>query len=250
MTLIDSHCHLDFAIFDEDRDVVFARANAAGVTQMVVPAVAQHNWSAVARMQEDYGVWPAYGLHPVFTDQHQRSDIDALAAWLESHSAVAIGEVGLDGRFDNLSQQEDYFRAQITLAQGLALSLIIHAHAALEQVIQILAGYQGVRFVIHAFSGSDQQLARIFDLGGMIGVGGTLTYSRARRLRRQISQAPLDRLLLETDAPDQPLCGKQGERNEPANVVSVCATLAELRGVDPQTIAQATTDNAQHFFNS
>ncbi|MBV7434955.1 TatD family hydrolase [Cardiobacteriaceae bacterium TAE3-ERU3] len=248
--LIDSHCHLDFAEFDPDRDAVLKRAREAGVAQIVVPAVSRASWADVARLCGDVaGCHAAYGLHPYFLDQHAVEDIDVLADWLDHHDAVAVGEAGLDFAIDaDRKLQQRYFTAQLELAESLDLPIILHAHRALEQVLQTLKTYPDVRFVVHAFSGSDQQLAQLLDLGGYIGVGGTVTYERAQRLRRQVSSMDFSRVLLETDAPDQPLCGYQGERNEPARVGEVARVVAELRALSRDEVAAQTSDNARRFF--
>ena len=248
--LIDSHCHLDFAAFNTDRDTVLERANEVGVAQIVVPAVSRASWADVAALCADKaGCHAAYGLHPYFLDEHTEADIDALGDWLADHPAVAVGEAGLDFAIDaDRKVQQRYFTAQLELAESFDLPIILHAHRALEQVLQTLKKHSDVRFVIHAFSGSDQQLEQLLDLGGYIGVGGTVTYERAQRLRRQVSTVDFSRVLLETDAPDQPLCGYQDERNEPARVGEVARVVAELRALPPEDVAEQTSNNTRRFF--
>ncbi|MFN4264000.1 MAG: TatD family hydrolase [Thioalkalivibrionaceae bacterium] len=230
---IDFHIHLDFPAFDDDREAVVSAAIAAGVEDFIVPAVTRERWSRLASLSSRFGWHPAYGLHPCFGQHHHPSDVEALEAWLDDHpEAIAVGEIGLDGARPDQAEQAKRLTAQLAIARQYGLPVILHAHRALETVLlhlreHVRAG--GVGGVVHAFSGSDVQLDRLLDLGFSIGVGGPVTYPRAARLRRQVARVPADRLLLETDAPDQPLRGHQGQRNVPAQVAKVAAVVAALR---------------------
>jgi len=252
--LVDSHCHLDAAEFDPDRAAVVARARAAGVRRLVVPAVTAASWPKLRQVcAQAPGLFPAYGLHPVFLDQHQPAHLDELEAWIERERPCAIGECGLDFFMPELdpAQQALYFQAQLRLALKYGLPLIIHARRAVDAVIATIrriGGSSGLRGVVHSFSGSPEQARRLWDLGFMIGLGGPLTHERAQRLRRLVAGMPLEWLLLETDAPDQPDAAIRGQRNEPARLGVVLETVAGLRGQDPAEVARATTANAERLF--
>ena len=196
------------------------------------------------------GLFPAYGLHPMFLSRHQPADLQALADWIEREQPVAVGECGLDFHVQTLDPdaQQHYFQGQLRLARDFDLPLIIHARRAVEAVIVAIRRVGGLRGVIHSYAGSPEQARQLWDNGFLIGLGGPVTYERAQRLRRLAAQMPLDSLLLETDAPDQPDADHRGQRNEPARLPRVCELIAQLRGQSPEDIAKATSDNATRLF--
>jgi TatD DNase family protein len=148
----------------------------------------------------------------------------------------------------DLATQRHYFSAQLALARELDLPVIVHARRAVEEVILSLRRLPGLRGVVHSFAGSEQQAQRLWDIGFHLGIGGPVTYARARRLRNLVARMPLDRLLLETDAPDQPDAMHRGQRNEPARLGEVLGCIASLRDESAAAIATATTANARRLF--
>lgn len=249
--LFDSHVHLDAAAFDPDRDAVIARARQVGVKTMIVPAVDFASWARIRSLCADHqGLLPAYGLHPMYLAQHAPGHVDALSSWLDDGDAVALGEMGLDFHLDGLDQQlqRDYFVRQLQLARDRALPVIVHARGALEEVLLTLRRMPGLRGVVHSFSGSEQQARQLWRMGFHLGIGGPVTHDRAQRLRRIVAQMPLEFLLLESDAPDQPDAGHRGQRNEPARIIEVLRCVAMLRGASTAEIASATTLNARRLF--
>ena len=254
MELIDSHCHLDAAEFDSDRGQVLVRARSAGVTRLLVPATAAAGWPKLRQVCADApGLYPAYGLHPVFLAEHRPQHLDALGEWIERERPKAIGECGLDHFVDGLDPQAQafYFEGQLRLAGDTGLPLVVHARRAVDATIAAIRRIgtgSGLRGVVHSFSGSPEQAQRLWDLGFLVGLGGPVTWERALRLRRLVATMPLQFLLLETDAPDQPDAGIPGQRNEPARLTRVLETVAQLRGQDPAEIAAATTANAERLF--
>ena len=251
MRLIDSHSHLDAAEFDADRDAVAARAASAGVVAQIVPAVSAATFPALAALCRDRkDLFAAYGLHPMYLDQHADADLDAVRERLVCEPAVAVGECGLDFYVDGLDRerQRRLFEAQLRLARDLDLPVILHARRAVDEVILHLRRIGGLRGVVHSFGGSAEQARQLFQLGFHLGIGGPVTYERAQRLRRLVASMPIDRLLLESDAPDQPNAGARGARNEPAAIVEVAEVVAGLRGVDVAEVAAATTANAIRLF--
>ncbi|GGA74291.1 hypothetical protein GCM10011521_10570 [Arenimonas soli] len=249
--LYDSHCHLDAAEFDADRPAVLARARQAGVARQLVPAVDRASWDAIrALCAAEPGLRPAYGLHPMFLDRHQPGHLDELRDWLEHERPAAVGECGLDFFVDepDPESQRLYFRRQLELAREFDLPVILHARRAVEEVIGTLRQVGGLRGVVHSWSGSEEQARQLFDLGFCLGIGGPVTYERARRLRRTVASMPLDCLLLETDAPDQPDAQWRGQRNEPARLCQVLDVVAQLRGQAAASIAEATSANALRLF--
>lgn len=249
--LVDSHTHLDLDAFDADRPAVIARAGEAGIRHMVVPATDSESWQRVrALCSGRTDIHPAYGLHPMFMSRHRLDDLDRLGAWLNDNPAVAVGEIGLDfHRADSDRHlQQQFFDTQLRLAHDLRLPVIVHARQALEQVSLTLRRCAGVRGVVHSFSGSEQQARKLWDIGFHLGIGGPVTYERAQRLRRIVAGMPIEFLMLESDAPDQPDAAHRGQRNEPARITEVLRCVAALRGESEQQVAQATTANATRLF--
>ncbi len=250
--LVDSHSHFDAAEFDADRAAVLERARAAGVARQLVPAVDAAGWPKLREVCAGApGLYPAYGLHPTFLDRHAPEHLLQLREWIERERPLAVGECGLDHFVEGLDRdaQARYFQAQLELAREFDLPVIVHARRAVEAVLLAIRGVGGLRGVVHSFSGSQQQAEQLWDLGFLLGLGGPVTYARARRLRRLAATMPLEYLLLETDSPDQPDCHHQGQRNEPARLTVVLQTIAELRDQDPAEIAATTTANAERLFN-
>ncbi len=249
--LTDSHCHLDAPEFDHDRDAVILRAQAAGITRQVVPAIEARGWPRLRDIcKNGTGLFPAYGLHPMYLPSHQPAHLQELGQWIAREQPVAVGECGLDFFVDGLDKDEQqlYFDGQLALARDFDLPVVVHARRAVDAVIASFKRIGGLRGVVHSFSGSPEQARQLWQLGFLVGIGGPATYSRANRLRGLVTEMPLEYLLLETDAPDQPDAGIRGERNEPARLSFICQTIAELRGVEAEVIAAATSANAQRLF--
>ncbi|HEY8326863.1 MAG TPA: TatD family hydrolase [Rhodanobacter sp.] len=249
--LVDSHVHLDGDAFTGDRGAVIERARQAGVGTMVVPAVDADSWPTIRDLCARHaGLHPAYGLHPMFLSHHAPGHVDALSSWLNENHPVAVGEIGLDFHVDSLDHdlQRHYFLRQLQLARARDLPVIVHARGALEEVTLTLRRSGGLRGVVHSFSGSEQQARQLWDLGFHLGIGGPVTYERAQRLRRIVAHMPIEFLLLESDAPDQPGAAHRGERNEPAHVSEVLRCIAALRDESEADIAAATSANARRLF--
>lgn len=253
--LVDSHCHLDADAFDEDRDAVIARARTAGVGRQVLPAVDAAGWPKLREVcARGPGLFAAYGLHPMYLVSHTDAHLADLRGWIECERPVAVGECGLDYFVDGLDHetQAHYFDGQLRLAREFDLPVIIHARRAVDAVIAAIRRVGGVhgglRGVVHSFPGSMEQARQLAQAGFLLGLGGPVTYERAKRLRTLAATAPIEWLLLETDSPDQPDSGIRGQRNEPARLTRVLDTIATLRNADPADIARATSTNAQRLF--
>ena len=252
MRLVDSHSHFDAAEFDADRAAAHARAVAAGVVAQIVPAVDAAGWPKLRQTCADFpGLWPAYGLHPMYLDAHRPEHLPALRAWIERERPLAIGECGLDYFVEGLDAeaQSFYFDSQLRLAREFDLPVIVHARRAVDAVIAAIRRIGGLRGVVHSFSGSAEQAAQLHRLGFLLGIGGPVTYARANRLRKLVAGMPLEQLLLETDSPDQPGAAHRGQRNEPAHLLEVLDAIATLRKVPRDDIAAATRENAVRLFN-
>jgi TatD DNase family protein len=245
--LIDTHCHLDAAEFDADRDEVAARAVAAGVTAIVVPAVEVGNFGDVERTCARYaGCLPAWGIHPMYVDRARDEDLGALRAQLRDKSAVAVGEIGLDHFVPGLDRQrqERFFVEQLKIARDFDLPVLLHIRRAQDAVLKQLRRI-GVRGgIAHAFNGSRQQAVEFIKLGFKLGFGGAMTYARATRLRELAASLPLEAIVLETDAPDMAPAFAESRRNSPEYLPHIAGELALLRAIAPSEVEQATGANA------
>lgn len=247
MELFDSHCHLDVSEFAADREAVLARARAAGVLRIVVPAVDAAGWDGLmALCREEQGLYPALGLHPIYIDQHDDADVAALRQWVVEERPVAIGEIGLDFYLKDLGRekQQRLFEQQLAIAEEYGLPVLLHVRKAHDQV---LATLKQMRFshggIAHAFNGSLQQAEQYMALGFKLGFGGMLTYERSNKLRQLAVELPLESIVLETDAPDMTPSAHHGERNSPEYLPEVVQALGELRGESVEEIAKTTTTN-------
>ncbi len=249
--LIDTHCHLDAAEFDADRDAEYARAVAAGVGIQVVPAVSRDTFATVAATCARYpGCLPAWGLHPMYIHVHRPEHLAELRAQIEAQRPLAVGEIGLDLFVKDLDPaiQEFFLVEQLKIARDCDLPVLLHCRKANDELLKQLRRI-GVRGgIAHAFNGSPQQAEAFIKLGFKLGFGGAFTWPRANNLRRLAVELPLEAIVLETDSPDIPPVWIGRGRNAPGELPRIAATLAELRGLDVDTVAQATTRNARALF--
>jgi TatD DNase family protein len=252
MKLVDTHCHLDDSSFDPDREDVIRHCLELGVDQIVVPAVRRSDWDALLDLcQRHPGLSPALGLHPAYIQDHQQSDLDRLAQYLEKPEVVAVGEIGLDFFIDNpeREKQEAFFDAQLDLAQQADQPAILHVRKAHDRVLHFLRQKKLNGGIAHAFNGSLEQAKHYINLGFKLGFGGMLTYDRSNKLRRLAKELPLDAIVLETDSPDLTVSQHHGERNSPEYLPYCLEALARVRGLDPEQVAEQTTKNAQTVLN-
>jgi TatD DNase family protein len=257
---IDTHCHLDAAEFDADRDAVVARARAAGIGQIVIPAVDAGNFEAVRALAHRHGLAYALGIHPMCTDRAGEGDLALLRAALIRHAddprLVAVGEIGLDHFVAGLDRerQATLFAAQLRLASEFGLPVLLHVRRAVDPVLKELRRRRPPGGFAHAFNGSEQQAAAFVELGIRLGFGGALTFERALRIRRVGRSVARDAIVMETDSPDiapqwryrtaAARAAGATMRNEPAELARIGAELAALRGDDVDAFAAATTANA------
>ena len=251
MDLIDSHCHLDDDRFDDCREQVITRAAQAGVTRMVIPATTANRWDKVKQVcAEHEGLYPAYGLHPMFIEQHHVSHLRELDEWLEREQPIAVGECGVDFFHSKVDEkwQLQLFLEQLQLANSYHLPLIVHVRKAMDEVISLLRKHARYGGVVHSFAGSQQQALQLHDLGFKLGIAATVGFERARKLRAVVAAMPDEALLLESDAPDQPGAGHRGQLNQPAYILEHLQTMAELRECAIADLAATLNQNAESLF--
>ena len=256
MRFIDSHCHLDFPPFNTAFAETLALATAVGVEKIIAVAVTAQRFEQVMALAEQADmVYSALGLHPVWINQHQPQDLELLERQVSrrANKLVAIGEIGLDSYTpvlrEGLSSQIHYLQQQLSLAKVHRLPVILHSRGTHEILTKILRQQQlPSTGVIHGFAGSYQQGKQFIDLGYCIGVGGTISYARANKTRNAIAKFPLQSLILETDSPDMPLHGYQGQANRPERILQVFQHLCELRTESPEIISQQLWQNSLRTF--
>lgn len=251
----DSHCHFDFSDFDSDRDTIWQQCQAQGVTKMLVPGVAPEQWQKAAQLSAKHqGIYCAAGIHPWWIKDLSAGDCDSIERRLREALAepkcVAVGECGLDAMIEtSLAEQLKVFNRHLQLASELQMPLIIHCRKAHNELLVALKKYSlPSGGVIHGFSGSIEMAENYWSLGFRLGIGGTITYERAYKTREAVKLLPIAAIVLETDAPDMPLQGGQGQRNSPQNIPLVARDLAEIRGESLAAIAYHTTQNACRLF--
>jgi len=248
MDLIDTHCHLDDPSFDADRAQVLSRCEREGVRRIVVPGVTADSWDNLLELCETHtGLYPALGMHPMYLEAHKPEHLDQLAALIEEHQPVAIGEIGLDFYIEgsDKQQQESLLRAQLDFARHTNLPVLLHCRKAHDQILKALREIPVRGGIAHAFNGSLQQAQQYIDLGFKLGFGGMLTYERSNKLRKLARELPLEAIVLETDAPDMTVASHRGERNSPEYLPECLAALAQVRNADPTEVARQTTANAE-----
>jgi len=261
---IDTHCHLDAREFDADRAGVVQRANAAGVTMQVLPAVGVFNFETVRALAHEYGLAYALGIHPLCVGNAADDDLDKLEAALQAHRddprLVAVGEIGVDlfvpGLIAIRPRQEHFYREQLKIARRAGLPVLVHVRRSADAVLAGLRRIDVPGGIAHAFNGSDQQAGHFVERGFRLGFGGAVTFDSARQIRHVATTVPASAIVLETDSPDIPptwLYRTMGEReahaqpqarNEPSEVARIAEAFAQLRGMPLGELAATTRANA------
>lgn len=253
MKLFDTHCHFDFDEFQDDFEHNLKLAEEQGVSRILIPSVGPSNWSRIQTLaKQNPHLYYALGFHPCFLDQSSEQFLPQLEQYLslECTQCVAIGECGLDFAADvPVSLQEKVLEIQFELARRFELPVILHSRKAHNRLIQMVKAAKLPKGgVVHAFSGSYQQAMEWIRSGFYIGVGGTITYPRAKKTRSAIEKLPIENLVIETDAPDMPILGYQGVPNHPAKLIHVFNELVKLRCGEKQPIASQLWKNSNFAF--
>ncbi|EFW82134.1 MULTISPECIES: TatD family hydrolase [Pseudomonas syringae group genomosp. 2] len=256
VTLIDTHTHLDFADFDADRAQVLDSCLSLGVQRIVVLGVYQRNWQRLWELTEaNPALHAAFGLHPVYIDEHRAEHLNELADWLtrlQGHPQLcAVGEIGLDYYVEHPDKprQQELFEAQLQLASDFKLPALLHVRRSHADVIAALKRHKLKRSgIIHAFAGSREEAREYIKLGFKLGLGGAATWPQALRMHRVIAELPLDSVVLETDSPDMAPAMHPYTRNSPQHLPDICQALADLMKIPSERLAQASTENACELF--
>ncbi|WP_140187391.1 TatD family hydrolase [Providencia stuartii] len=251
---VDTHCHFDFPPFIDAMDESLASASSAGISDIIIPTVSVDNFERVWQLAHSYSqLHAAMGFHPLYLNRFQEQHFESLLFYLTQHSTkcVAIGEIGLDLYVQDplFELQQKILIEQLKLAKRFDLPVILHSRKSHDQLVAILRRYLVPACgVVHGFAGSLSQAQAFIKLGYFIGVGGTITYERANKTRQAIAQLPLTSLVFETDAPDMPVSGFQGEPNRPERIQIIFKSLCELRHESPDEIAEQLYINSLSLF--
>lgn len=259
-TLFDSHCHFDFDRFEGRQQQIWQACQGSHISQLLIPGTEPGQWPrAQAMSQLLAGVYFGAGLHPWFIDSNELEPgghwLKILEDYCQQENCVAVGECGLDGSIAlPMERQLAVLKPQLQLAQRLQLPVIIHAHRAHNPIQQLLKQLPALSGVIHAFSGSIELAQSYIKMGFKLGIGGSITYPRAAKTRAAVANLPLHALLLETDAPDMPLHGHQGQANSPERLRDIAECLYQLRQQAGHSetldeICRQTTENSRKLFN-
>ena len=250
--LIDTHCHLDFAEFDSDRDQVIKRAKDNNVDIIInIGSSVEGSRRSVELSKEYSNVYSAVGIHPHEADIFSQECCNSIRELAKDNKVVAIGEIGLDyfKNFSKAQNQKLLFTSLLGIAKEINKPLVIHTRQAQIDTLNIIKGVMPIRAVVHCFSGDKLFLKECLDLGFMISFACNITYKKADDLREVLKVAPLDRLLLETDAPYLAPEGFRGKRNEPMQIKLLAEKIAQIKGINFDEVSRKTTENARGFFN-
>ncbi|MDE3089238.1 MAG: TatD family hydrolase [Chloroflexota bacterium] len=247
---IDAHCHLDDEQFADDLDAVIARAAVAGVQTIITAGADVESSRAAVALAEKYDcVYAVVGIHPEHARTFDGGSLKSIRDLAQHRKVAGIGEIGLDFYWQNnppREEQERAFSAQLDLAAELGKPVVIHDRDAHSELMEILARRRAVRGILHCFSGDLEMARQAIDLGYCISFAGNVTFKNARRLQEIARALPLERIVIETDAPY--LSPLRGRRNEPGNVALVAAKIAELKGIAISEVENNTTRNSQLLF--
>ncbi|GGF64380.1 TatD-related deoxyribonuclease [Terasakiella brassicae] len=253
--LVDSHCHLDFPEFQEDFEAVLARAEETGVKTMMTICTHVTKFDQVHAIAKAHdNIFCTVGIHPHNADSEPEVTVDQLVQWASDPKVVGFGETGLDYFYEHSPReiQQRQFRTHIEAARKLDLPVIVHTRDAEEDTLAIIeeeynkAPFRGL---IHCFSASDAFAQRVVSMGFYISISGIVTFKKAEELREAIKNVPVDRLLVETDAPYLAPIPKRGKRNEPAYTAFTAAKVAEIKGLSEEEFAKQSTDNYFTLFS-
>ncbi len=255
MNLIDTHSHLTFSELAGSIDDVLARSVAAGCTKWItVGTDAEHNEQAVKLAQKYEKVYAALGIHPHYASEYKETHLQRLLELVGSGKVVAIGETGLDFHYNFSKQnaQRDLFKRLLEIASLTRLPVIIHSRNALDETMQMIdtCGDKATKFVFHCWSGTIEETRAIIDRGFYISFTGIITFKNAELARECVKTVPLDRMMIETDCPymsPEPM--RKQKINEPALMIHTAKKIADLKGVDLETLAEQLERNTKSFFN-
>lgn len=250
--LVDTHCHLDFPDFEQDRNMVIQRAKTQGIEYIInIGSSLEGSYKSLDLAKNYDFIYATVGLHPHEADKFDERIKKELEILAKEEKVVAIGEIGLDyyRNYSAVDKQKKLFLSLLKLAKDLKLPVVIHNRQAENDTLEILKEFYPLNVVVHCFSGDENFLKDCLDLGFFISFTCNVTYKKADKLKSLVKLTPLERLMLETDAPFLPPEGLRGKRNEPAYVKYLAKEVSLLKELSLEEVAKMTTENAKKFFN-
>ncbi|MED7788231.1 TatD family hydrolase [Francisella sp. 19X1-34] len=245
---IDTHCHLDFEVFDKNRNDLIHRCNVLGVKHFINPATQRDSWDNLISLNKEFkDIHICFGLHPIFIDKHSISDLNDLESYAQKIPTKLIGEIGLDKRFDNFDKQFDFFSTQVSIAKNLNKKIIIHSVKSHNEVLKTI---KDLKFkhggIIHAFNANYDIAQKYIDLGFKLGVGGILSYPRTK-LKDTLSKIDSKDIVLETDSPDMQLYNSNENINTPKNIPKIFELLSNIYDLNPDILKQQIYNTSLEF---
>ena len=250
MQLIETHAHIYLPEFDADRQIMVDKAHSAGVQQIIMPAIDAATHAQMLQVEAQFDNCKAMmGLHPCSVKEGYKKELEVVEGYLKQRPFAAVGEIGLDFYWDTTftQQQYDAFETQIGWALQYDLPIVIHSRNAMDECIEVVRNFKGVRGVFHCFSGTVAQAQQVIELGLLLGIGGVVTYKNAG-LDKVLSEIGIEHLVLETDAPYLAPVPYRGKRNEPAYLLEIAEKVAQVTGLEKSEVAAVTTENARKLF--
>ncbi len=252
MFLIDTHSHLFLEEFDKDRGEAIKRAIEKGVKHIVLPNVDCSTAKSLIDICQEFpdNCFPAMGLHPSSVKANYKDELAIIEQYFDKHKFYAIGETGIDLYWDKtyFEEQKIVFKRQIELSIHYELPIIIHSRNSINEIIDVLNPYSGLKGIFHCFPGDSEQAKKVIDMGFMLGIGGVVTYKNSE-MQEVVRNTELKHLVLETDAPYLTPAPFRGKRNESSYIYFIAEKIALLKGVPIETVAEETTNNALSLFN-
>ena len=245
---IDTHCHLDFAIFDKTRDAILQNCNELGINHFINHATRRDNWDNLIQLNKQHSnVAICFGLHPVFTVNHSLSDLDHLEIYTQKHSTKIIGEIGLDKKFENFDKQIEFFSVQIAIAKNLNKQVIIHAVKSHNEVLRIIKDLKFTNGgIIHAFNANDTIAQQYIDLGFKLGIGGIISHPQSK-LKQTLQKVNPKNIVLETDSTDMRLYNSYKDINTPENIPTIFELLKDIYQLNPDILKQQIYNTSLEF---
>jgi len=250
MAFADTHSHLNFSVFDADRESLLRQCDGMGIRLIIIPGVKRSGWQKIMQLcNSSHILYGALGLHPNYIEEHSQADFDEMDKLLlfqrHDKNLIAIGETGLDARYGNIAMQREYLENHLCLAEKHKLPIILHAVKAHHLLIERIKKHKNlVGGVVHGYSGSYEQAIKYWNCGIYIGVGGVITHDKANKTRNAVSRLPLDSLVLETDSPDMAVQGQLTSRNTPLNLLKIFKALSEIRHKDSKELEDVLWKNS------
>lgn len=245
--LIDTHCHLEEALYEDIHEVI----NRMSGLMITAGTNRETNQEVLVRVKENDNVYGVIGIHPEFVDSYQEEDLKWIEEHLQDEKIVGIGEIGLDYHYDDTKKEEQkrLFERQIVLAQEYHKTVVVHSRDAILDTYEIMKKYPNVKFILHCYSSTIEMAERFLELNVLFGVGGVITFKNSAKLKEVVEKLDLEYILLETDSPYLSPEPYRGKINEPTNTAIIASKIAEIKGITKEEVIVKTGENAIRQFD-